>query len=346
MPLTVYRPKGSEVWHYKGTVAGRRLRRSARTKDKAVAQRLAAEAEDRLWKGHFDGPGAVLTFAQAAMQYRLAEKPTRYLQKIEDYWKDTAVKDITRGAIRQSAIVLYPNAKAATRNRQVIVPTMAIINHAAELELCPPIRVKRFPVEMKEREPATWEWVKAFMGAGSARIGALACFMFLTGARVSEAISVRWGDLELSRRRALIRQTKIGAERWAHLPPVLVAAIANIGERSPYNSKPENDRVFGYVSKETAKFAWRAAIAKAGIRPLTYHACRHGFATALLHKGIDPVTVAKRGGWKNPAQVFATYGHPSDDETVADRIVGEIGKPVAGGDIGIPIPVRKQRLTR
>jgi hypothetical protein len=66
------------------------------------------------------------------------------------------------GSIRQAAIDLYPNAKNSTRNRQVIVPTLAVINHCAELQLCPPLRMKRFKVETKIKKPVTLEWINAF----------------------------------------------------------------------------------------------------------------------------------------------------------------------------------------
>ena len=99
MPLRIYQRGG--VWHYRGTVAGRRLRGSTKTASKEIASRIAAAIEGRQWKCHLDGPQAVLTFAQAALLYRSANKPTRFLERIEDYWKDTLVKDISRGAIRQ-----------------------------------------------------------------------------------------------------------------------------------------------------------------------------------------------------------------------------------------------------
>lgn len=258
------------------------------------------------------------------MLYRKAQKPTRFLAAVEDYWKDTPVKQITGGAVRQSAIVLHTKASGATRNRQVIVPTQAIINHAAGLELCHHLKVERFPVVTKRKEPVTWAWVQAFMTEASPHLGALACFMFLTGARISEALNVRWADMDLTERRALIRQTKIGDERRPHLPAVLMAAIANI----PSNREP-GAKVFQYSSRDTAKPLWRTAIKRAGIKRLTFHACRHGFATAMLHAGIDPITVAKLGGWKDAKHVFTTYGHAMSDETLADRI---IDTPVARND--------------
>jgi len=55
---------------------------------------------------------------------------------------------------------------------------------------------------------------------------------------------------------------------------------------------------------------------------LTFHSCRHGFATGLLRAGVDVVTVAKLGGWKSPAHVFQTYGHANDDVTQTEKLFG------------------------
>lgn len=313
MPLKLY--KRGNIWHYRGTVAGRRLRGSTRTAKKETAEQIASAIEGRAWKGSLYGPEAVLTFAQASILYRQAGKPDRYLSAIEDYWKDTPVRSINAGEIRRAAIQLYPTQTGATRNRSVIVPAQAIINHAAEMELCKPIKVKRFPVETKERTPVTWEWVQSFMGHSNPHLGALACFMFMTAARISEALAVTWNELDLDAQTVLIRQTKVSDERRAHLPPELVLAIANIeGDRV--------GRVFKYSSRSTAKPQWNAAIRRAGIEKLSFHCCRHGFATSMLQAGVDPVTVAKLGGWKTPQHVFQTYGHAMDDRTVTERLSG------------------------
>jgi integrase len=311
MPIKIYR-RGS-VWHYRGTVAHRRLRGSTGATDKAIASRVAAEIEQRHWKGHLDGPASVLTFAQAAILYRAAGKSTRFLDKVEDHWKDTLVQHITPGAIRQAAIDIYPAVSAATRNRQAIVPTVAIINHAADSELCPHIKVKRFKMDVKIKTPATLEWVETFMKHASPRMGAMALFMFLTGARISEAIRLRWDDVDLEKRQALIRQTKQRDERLAHLPQPLVVALANL----PHDDLP----VFGYQNRGGGTVeAWERVCKRAGIQYLSFHCCRHGFATALLKAGIDVVTVARLGGWKTAKLVLETYGHATDDPTLTDRI--------------------------
>ena len=313
MPLKL--TKQGEVWYFSGTVAGRRLRGSTKTSQKSEAEKIANEFESRQLQGRRD-PGSVLTFAQASIEYRKSRNAPRYLELVEDHWRDMLVRDITRGAMRRAAITLLPNGSGAYRNRAVLVPTMAVINHCADLDMCPPIRARRFPEIRKEKEPATAGWLAAFMAHSSPHLGALACFMFATGARLSEALNVAWGDVDMQAGKVRITMGKLGGEtRIAHMPPELVAALANIP------SNREGDvALFPYAAYDSVRKPWDAVVKRAGIKSVTPHGCRHGFATGLLRAGVDPITVAKRGGWKSPAQLFATYGHAMDDETVANRL--------------------------
>ena len=224
MSLKLFRRKGSDTWHFRGTITGHRLRGSTGAANREIAARVASEIENRHWKRHLDGPQDLLTFPKAVALYLAAGKSDRFIGLLEDYWKDTKIKEITSGAIKQSAIEIYPDAGGATRNRQVIVPTQAIINHCAEMNLCSPIKIRRFKFETKIKTPATLEWIEAFRAhADRPDVGVLALFMFATGARIAEALAVQWEDIDLQARTALIRQTKIGNERSANLPPPLAA---------------------------------------------------------------------------------------------------------------------------
>lgn len=330
MPLKLY--ARGKVWHYRGTVAGNRLRGSCKTTDKAVAARQVAEIEAREWKCSFDGPQAVLTFAQAASLYRAAGRFDPNLARIEDYFRNTLVKDINAGRIRQMAIELFPHYSGSSKNRVAICPAQAVINHAAELELCPPIRVKRFDVETKEKIPATLEWVRALAAAASPHLGAFAMFMFFTGCRPSEAINVQLDDLDLNARTALIRETKGGTERRAHLPEPLVVALANL-------PRVRGRGVFVYKRYGDFQHAWDDAIKRAGIQRLTPHCMRHGFATGLLRRGLDVLTVAHLGGWKDPGQVLRTYGHANKDRKLTDLLIDTPATQTA------PTDQRKPRKT-
>lgn len=314
MPLKIYRRGG--LWHYRGTVgpAGRRrrMRGSCKTADKDIAARLVAEIEKKYWDGHFDGAGAILTFAAAVARYKAAGKSDAFLDPIEKYLKDTLVKDINGGVIRQMAIELFPNNSGASRNRRAITPTQAVINHCAESELCPPIRVRRFPTEKSEKDPASLAWVKEFQEIAKPHMGAFALFMFLTGARPSEALAVdREGDLDLKRATVTIRETKMSKERTAHLPPLLVSTLANLPE-------VEGRPLFVYRKYMDMRWSWERAAGQVDGPLLTAGCCRHGFATELLRRGVDVVTVAWLGGWASPAQVLKTYGHAIKKRSMTD----------------------------
>lgn len=311
MPLKIYRRKFSLVWHYRGTLAGHRLRGSTGAVDKETAQRIASKIENKFWKRGLDGKEKALTWPKAVALYVGAGKSTDYLARLTTYWKDARIADINGGGIRQSAIDLYPKAKNSTRNRQVIVPTLAVINHCAELQLCPPLRMKRFKVETKIKKPVTLEWINAFEAhCERPDVRALAIFLYATGARISEARNVKWDDIDFRRRKVLIRQTKIGAEREAHLPPRLFVILANLSrDKSPFG-----------VAYTTFRDAWARTTKAAGIEPLTFHSCRHGFATTLQSKGVGVKSIAKAGGWKSAQHLFNTYLHADEDPTLTDKL--------------------------
>jgi integrase len=139
--------------------------------------------------------------------------------------------------------------------------------------------------------------------------------MFLTGARISEACALTWADLEFGKRQAIIKQTKAGlSERTAHLPTILIASLASI-------TGPRTGPVFKYASRQSCDRSWRRACVRAGIPVLSFHSCRHGFATELLRKGVTIADVARLGGWRSRTQVLLTYGHAMDDLTLTDRLI-------------------------
>lgn len=320
MSLEIY--KRGKIWHYRGTVAKRRLRGSTETTDKKIAQRIAAEVEAKQWRSHLDGSWAHVTMAQAIMSYLEAEKSDRFVLEILDHWKDTPIRNITRGAIKQSAIKMYPGVKAATRNRQVITPTIAIINHAASMDWCSPMKADKFAEGTpKRKEPVDLEWVTAFAQQAVTddlpHLAAICVFMFGTGARVGECTGLVWDDIDLMAETVTINQGKTDSVRVSHMQRPVVVALANIGG----NRDPE-EKVFGYAAPDSIRKVWDHVVERAKIKHLTAHSCRHGFATTMLRAGYDVKTVAKLGGWKDAATVLKHYAHALEDITLTDAIFG------------------------
>lgn len=338
MSLKIY--KRGKFWHYTGTVAGERLRGTTGTKEKERAQRITAQTEANAWNRHLDGPGAHVTMAQAFIAYREAGKSVRFLEPIENHWRDTLIRNVSPEAIRQSARLLYPKVKNSTRNRQVIAPTQAAINYAAGLYGFAKIEVKRFDIEPATRPAADLEWVCAFarqaVADGLPHLAALCLFMFGTGARIGEAVRMVWDDLDLTRKTAILRGNKPTPwERVAYLPGPVFDAIANLKS----NRQPDAP-VFNYAAPDSVKHTWDNAVKRAGIERMTPHSCRHGFATTMMREGIDVATIAKRGGWKDAATVLKYYAHAREDLTVTDCLF-DTNATQAGGDTNATIRIER-----
>ncbi len=286
-------------------------------------------AATRAHKHHLDGPQEVLTFPQAVALYLKAGKSDNYLGKIEDYWKDAKVKDMTAGAIKQSAPVLYPGCSGATWNRQVITPTQAVINHCAELEKCAFVRIKRFDFDETVKTPVDQLWLDTFLLYARPVIKALVLVMYATACRFCEAHRLNWKtDIDFARRTIKIRDTKTGKQRTAHMPQPALVALANLPrERQPYTQgNAYLERPF-WRSESTLRNYWDQDVAKAaeaepGFERLTFHCCRHGFATTMLRKGTDPKTAAHLGGWDDIALFMETYAHAMQDPTLTDKLFG------------------------
>lgn len=192
-----------------------------------------------------------------------------------------------------------------------IVPCAAIINHAAESDLCPFIRVK---VEKKIKPPFTLPWVDTFCRHAPPHLEALVLFIFSTGARISEALAVEWDHVDLQARTVLIPSSKISEQRLVNMPPRVLAAIASL---PIMKDRP----VFFYRKRGDLHNKWDSVVKAAGIKRMTAHSGRHGFATTALQKRMDPKTAAWLGGWKNIRVFMETYAHAIEDIKQNDAIL-------------------------
>lgn len=310
-------PRGGVLW-YSFTIDGRRYRRSSGTSDRRLAEDIAAKDEWQQRKAIVHGVEAVVTFAQALDRYIRDGKDKRFTVPLLDRWGDTPIREITAPIIRQAAMELYPNVKPATRNRNCIVVARAIINHAADQGFCPHIKVRKFPEGRKAKRTAGSKlWIDMFCAnADTPEVGALARFMFETGARLGEAVALKWENVNLQEGTAILSKTKNGDAHMAMLPMRTVAALAGLSK--------DRVKVFGYASRQAVQRPWARTIKAAGIQPLTRHeAGRHGFGTELIVRhGVDIPTAAKLGNWKSHRLLSETYAHPENERATLNRVFG------------------------
>jgi integrase len=321
MSLTVKWRNG--VAYISGTVGGRRIRTSLKTSDAKSAEILCAETEARLLRESVYGKGKEETFADAALKYFKAGRSPRFVAALVTALGRRRLNTIQPGDLKQLAMELYPDAKGATRNRCVLTPAKAIINHAAELGLCHHIRVRSFPVTKVIRHAVDRTWIDAFSAKASKRLAALALFNYTTGARMGDSVRLEPQHFDLDNKRATLGRTKTGDPRVFYLTDELVEILRVLPPRRVDNGKGPW-KVFGYSSTGSAYNQWRKACQAAGIPyHMPHEAGRHSFATdALVRKGLDPVTVAELGGWRDPTVLLRVYGHGENLGAIAEQTFG------------------------
>ena len=191
--------------------------------------------------------------------------------------------------------------------------------------MCAPLRIKNYYEAPVERPAADRAWIDAFrQRADDHRLSVLALFMFVTAARIGEAIKLGPEHLELEKKRIVGPSGKNGDPCIYYLTDELVQEFRLLRpERIFYGEGPW--RLFGWATTVGPRQAWRTTCERAGIPCLTPHeAGRHGFGTeTIVRKRIDVVTAAKLGRWRDPAVLLKRYAHAIGLGETAEDVFGK-----------------------
>src|SRR5205823_3766641 len=169
-----------------------------------------------------------------------------------------------------------------------------------------------------------------------------------TGLRISEAIALRWRDLELDGsaphvrvRRALVKgrmgppKSKYG-NRQVPIDHALVAELRN-GRMD--SERPEDDAlVFPAMNGEPLRQenlrrrVFEPTAQEAGVPWVGFHTFRHTCATRLFAQGRNAVQVQRWLGHHSPAFTLSVYVHLLDDDLGGplDSALGGVSRVSAG----------------
>lgn len=341
MPLKVYWRDGFA--HLYGTINGQRIRKSLETRDPQIAAARKAEEEARLQRAAIYGIEKEATFAEACICYLENQAPPRnFLEPILKEMGRMKLADIKPGQIRALAKKLYPGRKPQTWNRQVIVPISAVMNHAHDLGMCPPMRIKRFaPQDEAIKRAIDRDWIDRFRAdAVNSYIAAYALFLHTTAARSTEAIRLRPSDLDLEHRRGVSPiRTKTGSRREFWLTEEMAEELKRLPPKTIRWGKYKGEvRIFGWADCKGPIEPWKETCRRAGLDYVTpYEAGRHSFATeGITRQERNPVMVAKIGNWKDTRTLLKNYAHPEKMEQFVEEVYGRKPKgrrlKVVGGN--------------
>lgn len=295
---------------------GKRIRRALKTRDPRQAEEARAAIEARLFKEGLYGVDHVMTFEECALAYVQDGGEARFIVAISTALAGRKLKQITPKDVRDAARAAYPNASAATLNRQAITPARAVINYGHAQGWCAAIKVRSFAVEKPKRQAVGRPYLDTLRPHLPQPMFALMLFLFTTGRRIGDALALDVTDIDLQRMRATIGRTKNGDPAIAVLTAEVAALLTEV--------MPKAGKVFPYAARSSIYPTLRRACKKAGIEYLaTHQPGRHSYATTLDNAGFSPKEIADAAGWKSVRLVSETYTHP---EAPAERAAKLFGK--------------------
>ena len=165
-----------------------------------------------------------------------------------------------------------------------------------------------------------WALVRA---AGSEQDAALFLTAAFTGLRMGELLALQWRDVDFAGEAIRVRHSynihgglgtpKSGKVRSVPLVPDVAQALAGLGQRAEFVADDElvfPNELGRFMDASALRDRYKAARARAGLRPLRFHDLRHTFGTLAVRKAEVPAVQA----WMGHADIQTTmrYVHHRD----------------------------------
>lgn len=169
-------------------------------------------------------------------------------------------------------------------------------------------RVKLPPVEAEEINPPTARAFLSVLDKLSRRWVLPVVVLEQTGMRVSEAVELTWGDVDVAgcQFRLQAAHTKTRRARWVQVPEWLmdeIAATCALEDRSAER------RVFHGFTRGAARNAIARACIAAGVPHFHPHDLRHRRISLWHQQGIPAKNLAERVGHARASMTLDVYSH-------------------------------------
>jgi integrase len=300
--VPLYKRPGSDVW-YLDIRRGRsgRIRRSARTTDRAKAQRQHDELANRLWKQKQSGKqlsDALLAWVKARPR---GGSDLRMLKQIRSLYKDRPLADVTEA----SMIEALGDKTPATYNRMttIVRASLNMAERAAWIDRAPAIKRRKVPGKsFRWLTRAEWKKLRAELAN---HLRPMADFAIATGLRWGNVAGLTWEQIDMKAAKAWIGAGEAKG-RKAIAIPLSEAALTVLRARP----RPRKGLVFPYDGEAlgSPKTGWSAAVKRAGIKPVRWHDLRHTWASWHVQNETPLLALKELGGWSSLEQVMI-YAH-------------------------------------
>lgn len=167
-------------------------------------------------------------------------------------------------------------------------------------------------------------------------------FLFMTGARLSEAAALHWKDIDFNTGLVTIDKSVYykNMEEYKFVEPKTRASIRKIyidddtinelklWKEVQQKVLPDCELILSYNGTPTSKTTLPRPLEKlatiAGVHRIKVHALRHSHASLLISMGENPLIIKERIGHEKIQTTLGTYGHlyPNSNYEVATKLTG------------------------
>lgn len=144
----------------------------------------------------------------------------------------------------------------------------------------------------------------------------------MLGARQGELLALRWRDVDWAAKGVRIERSwgrgafdtpKGNKGRSTPLPDALASELRRLHAETPWNG--DDDLVFAHpntgkpIDRSRLLKRYKAAVKRAGVRPVRFHDLRHTWGTLAASHGIPLVALQEWAGWEDEktARIYAAY---------------------------------------
>ena len=150
------------------------------------------------------------------------------------------------------------------------------------------------------------------LAASSPHLRSILIIALNSGCRLGEILNLKWDQVDVKTRTLRIERTKNNKIRMIPINTPLFVEFERISSSRDSSEyvflNPETVKPFGSI-----KTAFKAACRRAGIEGLRLHDARHTFASRLIAKGIDLITIKDLLG-HGSVRITEKYAHSNLDQ--------------------------------
>lgn len=290
------------IWQIDLTIDGKRVRKTTKTKDKALAQKLHALTEAEMLKGNWGLTKEKYTLDQAFRHNIIHKwKDAKSKYKVEQNWelltggtkplldKTKDVSSVTPAVIEEikSGLRLQGNSNATINRKMAVLRRLLnLCEIAGKLTKAPRITLETEDKDGRHRVLTDEEEVSMmrFFREQYPEQAGLFEFLLSSANRVSECLKLTWFDVDFKNGKVILRKTKSGKDIVKPMTTVMRTVLEN---------RKGLTRPFPYTLDMVESY-WKLMRKSLGLqddKTFVIHCLRHTCATRLVIAGVPLLRV-------------------------------------------------------